>query len=82
MTSTDSTTDTPGAAPADGTHERRGFGIDVGGSGIKGGIVDMDTGLLIGERVKLLTRNPRRRRRSPRPSPRSSTNSGGLGPSA
>ncbi|MCA2242891.1 MULTISPECIES: polyphosphate--glucose phosphotransferase [Mycobacterium] len=58
MTTTDSTTDTPGAAAADGTHERRGFGIDVGGSGIKGGIVDMDTGLLIGERVKLLTPQP------------------------
>lgn len=58
MTSTDSTTDTPGTAPADDTPRRRGFGIDVGGSGIKGGIVDMDTGLLIGERVKLLTPQP------------------------
>ncbi len=58
MTSTDSTTDTPGTAAADGTRQRRGFGIDVGGSGIKGGIVDMDTGLLIGERVKLLTPQP------------------------
>src|SRR6185312_16176250 len=58
MTSTDSTTDPPGTAPGDGTPQRRGFGIDVGGSGIKGGIVDMDTGLLIGERVKLLTPQP------------------------
>ncbi|OBH04434.1 polyphosphate--glucose phosphotransferase [Mycobacterium sp. E1747] len=58
MTSTDSTTDTPGTGTAVGAAERRGFGIDVGGSGIKGGIVDMDTGLLIGERVKLLTPQP------------------------
>lgn len=54
MTSTDSTTDTAGND--DG--RRRGFGIDVGGSGIKGGIVDMDTGLLIGDRIKLLTPQP------------------------
>jgi polyphosphate glucokinase len=58
MTSTDSTTDMPGTATAAGTPQRRGFGIDVGGSGIKGGIVDMDTGLLIGDRVKLLTPQP------------------------
>lgn len=49
MTSTDSTADSP---------QRRGFGIDVGGSGIKGGIVDLDTGALIGERIKLLTPQP------------------------
>ena len=36
----------------------RGFGVDVGGSGVKGGIVDLDTGLLIGERFKLLTPQP------------------------
>src|SRR5689334_22028885 len=58
MTSTDSTTDAPGIVAGDGRPLRRGFGIDVGGSGIKGGIVDMDTGLLIGERVKLLTPQP------------------------
>lgn len=58
MTSTDSTTHTPCAATADGAGQRRGFGIDVGGSGIKGGIVDMDTGQLIGERIKLLTPQP------------------------
>ncbi|MCV7090334.1 polyphosphate--glucose phosphotransferase [Mycobacterium interjectum] len=57
MTSTDSTTDTPLITVA-GKPQRRGFGIDVGGSGIKGGIVDMDTGLLIGERIKLLTPQP------------------------
>ena len=49
MTSADSTGDTA---------TRRGFGIDVGGSGIKGGIVDMDTGELIGERFKLPTPQP------------------------
>ncbi|HEY0229319.1 MAG TPA: ROK family protein [Mycobacterium sp.] len=38
--------------------QRRGFGIDVGGSGIKGGIVDLDTGTLIGDRYKLLTPKP------------------------
>jgi polyphosphate glucokinase len=40
------------------TPDRRAFGIDVGGSGIKGGIVDLDTGLLVGERYKLLTPQP------------------------
>ncbi len=48
MTSSDSTRDP----------QRRGFGVDVGGSGIKGGIVDLDTGQLIGERFKLLTPQP------------------------
>src|SRR6201997_4658986 len=58
MTSTDSTTVTPGTHAVAGTPQRRGFGVDVGGSGIKGGIVDMDTGLLIGERIKLFTPQP------------------------
>ncbi len=43
---------------ASGTPQRRGFGVDVGGSGIKGGIVDLDTGQLIGDRFKLLTPQP------------------------
>ena len=38
--------------------QNRGFGIDVGGSGVKGGIVDLDTGALIGERFKLPTPQP------------------------
>lgn len=47
------------AAPEPGSGaQRRGFGIDVGGSGVKGGIVDLDTGLLIGDRFKLLTPQP------------------------
>jgi polyphosphate glucokinase len=53
MTSTTPVSDTSGATP-----QRRGFGIDVGGSGIKGGIVDLDTGQLIGDRIKLLTPQP------------------------
>ncbi|MEO6792603.1 MAG: polyphosphate--glucose phosphotransferase [Mycobacterium sp.] len=44
---------TDGAPP-----QRRGFGVDVGGSGIKGGVVDLDTGALIGERYKLPTPVP------------------------
>lgn len=58
MTTADSTTDNPGSGAADGSAPRRGFGIDVGGSGIKGGIVDLDTGQLIGDRIKLLTPQP------------------------
>ncbi|MGO8767812.1 MAG: polyphosphate--glucose phosphotransferase [Mycobacterium sp.] len=58
MTSTDSTTDAPNTGTTDGAPQRRAFGIDVGGSGIKGGIVDLTTGLLIGERKKLLTPQP------------------------
>jgi polyphosphate glucokinase len=40
------------------TEQNRGFGIDVGGSGVKGGIVDLSTGALIGDRFKLLTPQP------------------------
>lgn len=35
-----------------------GFGIDIGGSGIKGAIVDLDTGLLRGERERIATPLP------------------------
>ena len=83
MTSTGSIADTPsspGADTAGATPQRRGFGIDVGGSGIKGGIVDLDTGQLIGDRIKLLTPQPATPGRLPRPSPRSSTDSGGPAP--
>jgi polyphosphate glucokinase len=38
--------------------QRLSFGVDVGGSGVKGGVVDLDTGLLVGERYKLLTPQP------------------------
>ncbi|AKE41372.1 polyphosphate glucokinase [Corynebacterium kutscheri] len=38
--------------------ENVGFGIDVGGSGIKGARVDLATGEFIGERIKILTPQP------------------------
>lgn len=37
---------------------RQGFGIDVGGSGVKGAIVDLDTGRIVGERFRLDTPQP------------------------
>lgn len=44
------------------THGRNssnlGFGIDVGGSGVKGAVVDLDTGEFVGERVKIPTPQP------------------------
>ncbi|AMY25076.1 MULTISPECIES: polyphosphate--glucose phosphotransferase [Nocardiaceae] len=40
------------------TAERHGFGVDVGGSGIKGGIVDLNTGELVGDRYKIETPQP------------------------
>ena len=55
MTATDSPTTAPST---NGGSQRRGFGVDVGGSGVKGGIVDLDTGQLIGERFKLATPQP------------------------
>jgi polyphosphate glucokinase len=44
----------PGADPT----RTRGFGIDIGGSGVKGAPVDLDTGALAGERVRLRTPTP------------------------
>lgn len=46
------------AEPNEQGSQHRGFGVDVGGSGVKGGIVDLDTGQLIGERVKIATPQP------------------------
>lgn len=37
---------------------RIGFGIDVGGSGVKGARVDLETGEFVGERIKILTPKP------------------------
>jgi len=37
---------------------RRGFGIDIGGSGIKGALVDLDAGQLIGDRIRIETPKP------------------------
>ena len=46
------------AAPVSAPGLNLGFGVDVGGSGTKGGIVDLDTGELVGERFKVLTPQP------------------------
>ena len=51
-------TDSPATDSSTTGSQRRGFGVDVGGSGVKGGIVDLDTGALIGERFKLPTPQP------------------------
>jgi len=37
---------------------RQALGVDVGGSGVKGAIVDLGTGLLVGERFRLDTPQP------------------------
>ncbi|GAA5164261.1 MULTISPECIES: polyphosphate--glucose phosphotransferase [Amycolatopsis] len=36
----------------------RGFGIDIGGSGIKGALVDLEKGALIGDRLRIDTPRP------------------------
>jgi polyphosphate glucokinase len=36
----------------------RGFGVDIGGSGIKGCVVDLDAGRLEGERIRIDTPDP------------------------
>ena len=41
---------------ADGT--RQGFGIDIGGSGIKGTVVDLDAGAFASERLRVPTPSP------------------------
>ncbi|MCP1387214.1 ROK family protein [Corynebacterium sp. TA-R-1] len=38
--------------------ENLGVGVDVGGSGIKGAVVDLTTGEFVGERVKIATPKP------------------------
>ena len=55
MSATDSSIRKSSAASGS---NRRAFGVDVGGSGVKGGIVDLDTGQLIGDRYKLPTPQP------------------------
>ena len=37
---------------------QHGLGVDIGGSGIKGAVVDLATGALVGERYKVLTPQP------------------------
>ena len=45
-------------APASRRDGRRAFGVDVGGSGIKAAIVDVDTGELVSERLRVPTPVP------------------------
>jgi len=40
------------------TDKALGFGVDVGGSGVKGAVVDLPTGEFVGERVKIATPRP------------------------
>lgn len=40
------------------TKPQRAFGIDIGGTGIKGGVVDLRSGELVGERYRLDTPQP------------------------
>jgi polyphosphate glucokinase len=40
------------------TAPRQSFGIDVGGSGVKGAVVDLETGQIVGERFRLETPQP------------------------
>ncbi|MEU5840500.1 polyphosphate--glucose phosphotransferase [Rhodococcus sp. NPDC047139] len=49
------TQDVPTERSAPANH---GFGVDVGGSGVKGAVVDLDTGELVGDRIKILTPQP------------------------
>ena len=45
-------------SPTEPSAARHALGVDVGGSGVKGAIVDLDTGLLVGERFRLDTPQP------------------------
>ena len=40
------------------TEQALGFGVDVGGSGVKGAVVDLRTGEFVSERVKIATPQP------------------------
>ena len=48
----------PVVITVDAADPRYGFGVDVGGSGVKGGIVDLKTGELVGDRFKITTPQP------------------------
>jgi polyphosphate glucokinase len=58
MSKTDSTKGSSASRSRHRSQDNRGFGVDVGGSGVKGGIVDLSTGKLIGDRCKLATPQP------------------------
>nr|WP_239020720.1 hypothetical protein [Nakamurella antarctica] len=40
------------------SHKHHAFGVDIGGTGIKGGIVDLRDGTLVGDRFRLDTPKP------------------------
>ncbi|WP_083893899.1 polyphosphate--glucose phosphotransferase [Corynebacterium capitovis] len=46
------------ASPTDSEGQTLGFGVDVGGSGIKGAVVDVSTGEFVGDRIKIITPQP------------------------
>ena len=48
----------PGTSPARTTQARLGFGIDIGGSGIKGAPVDLATGEFTADRLRIRTPAP------------------------
>ena len=48
----------PVVVTVDADDPRYGFGVDVGGSGVKGGIVDLKTDELVGDRFKITTPQP------------------------
>ncbi|MDO5493597.1 MAG: ROK family protein [Nesterenkonia sp.] len=64
MTETGTSSGTPSHRPAGISREtlnrlpHRALGVDVGGTGIKGGIVDLGTGELVGERFRIETPQP------------------------
>ena len=45
-------------SPTEPSAARHALGVDVGGSGVKGAVVDLDTGQLVGERFRLDTPQP------------------------
>ena len=55
----------------------KALGIDIGGTGIKGAVVDTKRGHLITDRLRLLTPEPATPTRWPPPSPRSPSTSSG-----
>ncbi len=49
---------TPSQSGSQSGPGRQALGVDVGGSGVKGGLVDLDTGTLIGDRFRMRTPQP------------------------
>lgn len=57
MSTSDNSSDSRSAATVTGTSDI-GFGVDIGGSGIKGARVDLGTGEFIGDRIRIPTPRP------------------------